>query len=124
MATKRVPRARVSVSSLELDMVFRGETVFWPAWGPRSTKKSRTSPKQDKPDDRHTTTVDTQKETIGKTKPHKHKLLWPRKGSPGHGVECRPLNWPSFFAENPFPATSGPGEAQKITNIETVRREL
>ena len=42
---------------------------------------------------------------------------WPRNGSPGHGFECRPLNWLSFFAEDPFPATPGPGEAQKATKI-------
>ena len=42
---------------------------------------------------------------------------WPRSGSPGHGFECRPLNWLSFFAENPFPATPGPGEAHKSPKI-------
>ena len=38
---------------------------------------------------------------------------WPRNGSPGHGFECRPLNWLSFFAENPFPATPGPETPRK-----------
>ena len=42
---------------------------------------------------------------------------WPRNGSPGHGFGCRPLNSLSFFAENPFPATPGAGEAQKTPNI-------
>ena len=36
---------------------------------------------------------------------------WPRIGPPGHGLWSRPLNWQSFFAECPFPATPGPGEA-------------
>ena len=40
-----------------------------------------------------------------------------RKGSSGHGFGSRPLNWLSFFAENPFPATPGPGEAEQITKI-------
>ena len=38
---------------------------------------------------------------------------WPRNGSPGHGFECRPLNWLSFFAENPFLATPGPETPRK-----------
>merc|ERR1711895_71932 len=38
---------------------------------------------------------------------------WPRNGSPGHGFESRPLNWLSFFAENPFPATPGPETPRK-----------
>ena len=38
---------------------------------------------------------------------------WLRNGSPGHGFGSRPLNWLSFFAENPFLATPGPGEAKK-----------
>ena len=37
--------------------------------------------------------------------------MWPRKGSPGRGFGSRPLNWLSIFAENPFLATPGPGEA-------------
>ena len=49
---------------------------------------------------------------------------WPRNGSPGHGFECRPLNWLSFFAENPFPATPGPGEAQKITDADRTSSEF
>ena len=40
-----------------------------------------------------------------------------RNGPQGHGFECRPLNWLSFFAENPFPATLGPEEAQEIPKI-------
>ena len=42
---------------------------------------------------------------------------WPRHGFPGHGFGSRPRNWLSFFAENPFPATLGPGEAQKVTKV-------
>ena len=38
-----------------------------------------------------------------------------RNGSPGHGFGSRPLNWLSFFADNPFPATPGPREAGKNT---------
>ena len=41
----------------------------------------------------------------------------PRNGFPGHGFRSRPLYSASFFAENPFPPTPGPGEAQKITKI-------
>ena len=41
----------------------------------------------------------------------------PRHGTPGLGFECRPLNGLSFFAENPFPATPGPGEAKKNPKI-------
>ena len=41
----------------------------------------------------------------------------PRKVSSGHGFASRPLNWLWFFAENPFPATPGPGEAKKIKKI-------
>ena len=63
-------------------------------------------------------------------KPRKHTRLpifvslsknetWPRNGSPRHRCECRPLNWPSFFAEHPLPATPGPKEAQKVTKIAT-----
>ena len=37
----------------------------------------------------------------------------------GHGFGPRPLNWQSFFAENPFPATPGPGEAQNFQKIRT-----
>ena len=68
-------------------------------------------------------------------KTHKHDLLpslgvtfknekGPRNGSPGHGFECRPLNWLSFFAENPFPATPGPGEAQKIPKVAPKKKKL
>ena len=63
---------------------------------------------------------------LGENKIHKHQVFGgvkfknekrPRHGSPGLGFECRPLNGLSFFAENPFPATPGPGEAQPIPNI-------
>ena len=70
----------------------------WPSRGPWGPNKSR-------------------KREILHSRKNTKTQNWRRNESPGHGFECRPLNWPSVFAENPFPATPGPGEVQKTTKI-------
>ena len=44
MATKRVPRARISVSTPELAIIFRGDSVSGHPWARGGTKKSENRP--------------------------------------------------------------------------------
>ena len=84
--------------------------IFWASPGPRWPETD--SPRKMIP----SSGVDTQSDAIFSGVTFKNEK-WPRNRSPGHGFECRPLNRLSFFAENPFPATPGPGEAQKSPKI-------
>ena len=135
MATKRVPRAPILVSTPELAIISRGESAS-------DHPGARGGPKmpENRPE-KNPTFLRISKKYVyvfclspsfcrcssprtasagGRPWPPRRRRApteWPLNGPPGHGFQSRPLKWLSFFAENPFLATPRPGEARKVPKI-------